>query len=639
MESACLYIIMIVFTLKAVCRIILYTCSFPTAFFMDRMEEVFSVTKKAELEENVYCDNCSKQPSVAFCQHCSEYFCTKCFEAHQTMRKFSSHKVVSIESLRSSISMGLSIDLPVVCKEVMCSKHKDEPLKLYCRDCHKLVCRDCTLIDHKDHSYAFVVDAAPKCKLEIKQNVESVKKLSDDLKSAVKSLNDSEKELSAHSTATTKAIDDALDKVASKLMQKRKELKQKARQVVDEVKEKIVIQEKNAQLAVGEVESLLEFMNRNLEIATDQEVLSLEKQISDQVHRVSQLYDNPGDKFPVPQIPELQVHCGGKVEQIIKDEITVASMSPTAVEFNESSSIADKFNESFDPPDTLAEERPKVFSNPNQAPVIQQHSMMAISQPQEFKEATDDAENTTQKPLESSAAKITTTASDVMMVTLSHDRTLTLKRGDISKEKADALVNAANGHLSHLLGVSDALNKASNGKLQEYSNDYMDTKRKGEEIPVGEVAVTHGGGNLQCSYVIHAVGPPSFKYSPSECEHYAKLAVQNTLRAAEMSNAKSIALPALGCGTFSVSKDLMACSIIDTIVDFEYSKPPPVLSDIRIVIYDEPTHSCFAPYFAQLEIPSHKSSVNDHRSEAVPSKTSKNFGRKEASIEGEVRYL
>ena len=289
---------------------------------MNRMEEVFSVMKKAEHKENVKCESCSKLSSVAFCHDC-KYICSECVKAHKSMVIFSSHKVVSIESLRSSIGKNVSIDLPVACKEVMCSKHKDEPLKLYCRDCHKLVCRDCTLIDHKDHSYAFVVDAAPKCKLEIKQKVESVKKLSDDLKSAVKSLNDSEKELSAHSTATTKAIDDALDKVASKLMQKRKELKQKARQVVDEVKEKIVIQEKNAQLAVGEVESLLEFMNRNLKIATDQEVLSLEKQILEQVHRVSQLYDNPGGKFPVPQIPELQVHCGGKVEQIIKDEISV----------------------------------------------------------------------------------------------------------------------------------------------------------------------------------------------------------------------------------------------------------------------------------------------------------------------------
>ena len=312
---------------------------------MNRMEEVFSVMKKAEPTENVKCESCSKQPSVAFCHDCSEYICTECEKAHNNMHRFSSHVVVSIDSLRSSIGKRAA-DLQVFpvmcqeikCKEVKCSKHKKKSLKLYCRDCHKLVCGDCTLIDHKDHNYAFVVDAAPKCKFEIKQKVESVKKLSDDLKSAVKSLNDSEKELSAHSTATTKAIDDALDRIVSKLMQKRIELKQKARQVVDEVKEKIVIQEKNAQLAVGEVESLLEFMNRNLKIATDQEVLSLEKQISDQVHRVSQLYDNPGGKFPVPQIPELQVHCGGKIEQIIKDEITVKNK---------------------------ADERPRVFSDLN----------------------------------------------------------------------------------------------------------------------------------------------------------------------------------------------------------------------------------------------------------------------------------
>ena len=261
-----------------------------------------------------------------------------------------------------------------------------------------------------------------------------------------------------------------------------------------------------------------------------------------------------------------------------------------------------------------------------------------ISQARQFDQAKKFLEEALQKPLESSAAKISTTISDIVVVRLSHDRTLTLKKSDISKEKADSLVNAANGQLIHGGGVAGALNKASDGQLQKYSFKLMDTKRKGEEIPVGEVAVTHGGGSLQCSFVIHAVGPESRKHSPAESEHFVKCAVHNTLRAAEKYNASSIALPALSCGLFDVSKDLMAHSIIDTIIRFKYSKPPPVLSDIRIVIYDEPTHSCFAPYFTQLEKQSHKSSVNDHRyrSEATSSKTSKDFGR---SIEGEVRYL
>ena len=263
-----------------------------------------------------------------------------------------------------------------------------------------------------------------------------------------------------------------------------------------------------------------------------------------------------------------------------------------------------------------------------------------ISQARQFDQAKKFLEEALQKPLESSAAKISTTISDIVVV-LSHNRTLTLKKSDISKEKADALVNAANGHLLHGGGVAGALNKASDGQLQKYSFRYMDTKRKGEDIPVGEVAVTHGGGSLQCFHVIHAVGPESTKHSPTESEHFVKCAVHNTLRAAERYNASSIALPALSCGIFDVSKDLMARSIIDAIIRFKYSKSPPVLSDIRIVILDEPTHSCFAPYFAQLEIPSHKSSVNDHRyrSEATSSKTPKDFGRKGASSKGENIYL
>ena len=286
------------------------------------MEDVFSVMKKAEPKENVKCESCFELPSVAFCYQCSECICNKCDEAHKKMRQFSAHEVISIDALRTAL-ISETFSLPVVTKKVKCSKHKDEEVKLYCYDCCKLVCRDCIVIDHKDHVNKFVVEAAPQCKLEIKEKAESVKKVSVGLKSAVKSLNDSEKKLSAHNTATMKAIDDALDKVASKLMQKRKELKEEAQEMVDKAKQEIAIQGKNAQLAVGEVESLLEFMNRNLEKATDQEVLSLKKQMTDQVKRVSQLYHNPTGKFPVPQIPQIKVCCSSKVEQVIESDVSI----------------------------------------------------------------------------------------------------------------------------------------------------------------------------------------------------------------------------------------------------------------------------------------------------------------------------
>ena len=120
------------------------------------MEDVFSVIKKAEPKENVKCENCSELPSVAFCHQCSE-----CDEAHKKMRQFSAHEVISIDALRTTLKSA-TVSLSVVAKEMYCSKHKNEDLKLYCYDCCKLVCRDCILIDHKDHTYRFVVNAAPQ---------------------------------------------------------------------------------------------------------------------------------------------------------------------------------------------------------------------------------------------------------------------------------------------------------------------------------------------------------------------------------------------------------------------------------------------------------------------------------------------
>ena len=278
--------------------------------------------KKAELKENTQCESCSHFAAIDFCHDCSHYICTKCSEAHKQMLVLSSHKVVSINSLCSTIIKDMPEKIQMVGREVKCSKHTNEPLKLYCHDCHKLVCCDCIVIDHKDHRYALVVDAAPQCKAEIKEKAESVRKVSDSLKAAVKSLEDSKKKLSDQEAATTKAIDDALDEVVATVSQKRRELKAKASEMVSGAKEKVSEQEKNAELAVGEVESLLEFMNRSLETATDQELLSLEKQISDQVDRVSSLYNNPAGKFAVPELP-LVVQCGPGVKHAIKREISV----------------------------------------------------------------------------------------------------------------------------------------------------------------------------------------------------------------------------------------------------------------------------------------------------------------------------
>ena len=297
--------------------------SLPTAFFVNRIEAVYTVMTKAEETKQVICENCKELPSAAFCQQCGEYICEDCVKAHKKMRQFSAHKVVSIASLRTSIKTNGIASVPIEGPELKCHKHKNEPLKLYCYTCHALVCRDCTLIDHKDHKYAFIIDDAPQCKSTIKEKSESMQNVLSDLKMVLKLFAESEEKLATHHTATVQAIDSTHVRIVSKLQQKRKELKAAVTQEVDASQEKITTGKKNAELAVTEVTSLYEFLNRNLERATDQELFSLLQQMSDQAERAAQLYANPPAKFPVPTLPQLEVHCSEDVLPVLQEDIFI----------------------------------------------------------------------------------------------------------------------------------------------------------------------------------------------------------------------------------------------------------------------------------------------------------------------------
>ena len=261
-----------------------------------------------------------------------------------------------------------------------------------------------------------------------------------------------------------------------------------------------------------------------------------------------------------------------------------------------------------------------------------------ISQARQFDQAKQFLEEALQKlskALRTTPAAPAAVAGEIT-ISFSQNRTLTLRRGNIVKEKADILVNAANGSLIHGSGVAGALNEASERKLQIHCNKYMETKQRGKEIPVGEVAVTHAGGKLACDRVIHAVGPDGFTHSPAQCEHLVTQVIRNTLKTAERYNAVSIVLPAISCGIFDVSKDLVARCIIDTVLGFSYNKPAPTLSDIRIVILDGPTYSCFAHYIAQP----HKNGAGKSASfphKPHPQKPLKNTEEKPLAVEGELR--
>jgi len=122
-----------------------------------------------------------------------------------------------------------------------------------------------------------------------------------------------------------------------------------------------------------------------------------------------------------------------------------------------------------------------------------------------------------------------------------------VKVGDITREPADAVVNAANSSLLGGGGVDGAIHRAGGPAiLEECRRIRKDRYPKG--LPAGQ-AVATTAGNLPAKFVIHTVGPVWHGGSSGESELLAAC-YRNSLAAARAEGCRTVAFPAISTGVY-----------------------------------------------------------------------------------------
>jgi O-acetyl-ADP-ribose deacetylase len=153
-------------------------------------------------------------------------------------------------------------------------------------------------------------------------------------------------------------------------------------------------------------------------------------------------------------------------------------------------------------------------------------------------------------------------------------------RGDITAERVDAIVNAANSSLLGGTGVDGAIHSAGGPAILE------ECRRLGG-CDVGDAKATTAG-NLPARWVIHTVGPIWHGGTHGEPELLAS-AHRRSLEVARDLGARTVAFPAISCGVYGYPVELaapIACGVArDLEHDFEL---------IRFVLFDEEKRSVFA---------------------------------------------
>ena len=154
-----------------------------------------------------------------------------------------------------------------------------------------------------------------------------------------------------------------------------------------------------------------------------------------------------------------------------------------------------------------------------------------------------------------------------------------IKRGDVTEEDCDAIVNPANSFGIMGGGVALSIKRKGGEEIEREA-------RKKAPIPLGKAIITKAG-KLKCKYVIHS---PTMKKPAQRIPlKNVKLATRAALELAKKLNLKSIAFPGMGTGVGGVKAEDAARLMIEECKKIEDL-------EIRLIAFNEELYQAFKKF-------------------------------------------
>jgi len=157
-----------------------------------------------------------------------------------------------------------------------------------------------------------------------------------------------------------------------------------------------------------------------------------------------------------------------------------------------------------------------------------------------------------------------------------------IHKGDITKLKVDAIVNAANTSLLGGGGVDGAIHRAAGPELLEFN-------RKLGGCSTGEAKISPGF-NLPAKYIIHTVGPV-WNGGQNKEENLLANCYRNSLKLAVENKIKTIAFPAISTGVYRFPLE-RATKIAVTEVK-KFLEKNESIEKVIFVCFDEETYEVY----------------------------------------------
>ena len=160
------------------------------------------------------------------------------------------------------------------------------------------------------------------------------------------------------------------------------------------------------------------------------------------------------------------------------------------------------------------------------------------------------------------------------------DRTVEAVLGDITLERVDAVVNAANAGLAGGGGVDGAIHRAAGADRLRAACRAIGGCAPGD-------AVATDGFDLRARWIIHTVGPVWRGGDRGEAEILASC-YRRSLEVADELGARTVAFPAIATGVYGFPPELAAAIAVQAV-----GRSPTAVELVRLVAFDRATWSSY----------------------------------------------
>jgi O-acetyl-ADP-ribose deacetylase (regulator of RNase III) len=161
---------------------------------------------------------------------------------------------------------------------------------------------------------------------------------------------------------------------------------------------------------------------------------------------------------------------------------------------------------------------------------------------------------------------------------------IVLVRGDITAQRVDAIVNAANTALRPGGGVDGAITRAA-GPAAMADRERLIRERGEPPLPTG-TAVAGSGGALPARWIIYTAGPV-FRGTPADPELLAA-SHRACLAEADAIGARTVAFPAISTGIYGYPVELAAPIALGTVGQTQTD-----VEEVRFVLFDDRAFGAF----------------------------------------------